>query len=145
LIFPDIKELMEKMDSRYTLVVAAAKRARQLTDGAVKMTRARADKPVTIAIHEIAEGKIRFSREHGEKSDSGGGRAVGDGAAGGVKGTAVWLPESAEADVFEEGEAAEDETGLYAADEEEEYAEDEPEAGEAPAEEDTGAGGGYGD
>jgi DNA-directed RNA polymerase subunit omega len=35
---------MEKVDSRYTLVVAAAKRARQLADGANKLTKCSSEK-----------------------------------------------------------------------------------------------------
>jgi len=38
MIEPSINSLLEKVDSRYTLVVATAKRARQLTDGANKLT-----------------------------------------------------------------------------------------------------------
>ncbi|WP_422784909.1 DNA-directed RNA polymerase subunit omega [Ruminiclostridium josui] len=52
----------EKVDSRYTLAVEAAKRARQLVDGATKMTKFNSDKEVTIAIHEIAEDKITYVR-----------------------------------------------------------------------------------
>jgi len=63
LISPDIKDLMRNMDSRYTLVVTAAKRARQLTGGAEPLTRFRSDKPVTLAIHEIAEGKVDYFRD----------------------------------------------------------------------------------
>ena len=63
MISPDIKDLMRNMDSRYTLVVTAAKRARQLTDGAEPLTRYRSDKPVTLAIHEIAEGKVDYFRD----------------------------------------------------------------------------------
>jgi len=63
LISPDIKDLMRNMDSRYTLVVTAAKRARQLTAGAEPLTRFRSDKPVTLAIHEIAEGKVDYFRD----------------------------------------------------------------------------------
>ena len=63
MISPDIKDLMRNMDSRYTLVVAAAKRARQLTAGAEPLTRFRSDKPVTLAIHEIAEGKVDYYRD----------------------------------------------------------------------------------
>jgi DNA-directed RNA polymerase subunit omega len=63
MILPDINDLLNKVDSRYTLVVATAKRARQLVDGASKITRFNSDKAVTIAIHEIAEGKIRYTRE----------------------------------------------------------------------------------
>jgi len=51
------------MDSRYTLVVTVAKRARQLTGGAEPLTRFQSDKPVTLAIHEIAEGKVEYYRD----------------------------------------------------------------------------------
>lgn len=62
MIFPSINTLMEKVDSRYTLVCIAAKRARQLTEGAQKMTRCSSDKAVTIAINEIYENKITYVR-----------------------------------------------------------------------------------
>ena len=62
MISPDIKDLMRNMDSRYTLVVTVAKRARQLTGGAEPLTRFQSDKPVTLAIHEIAEGKVDYYR-----------------------------------------------------------------------------------
>ena len=63
MISPDIQDLMRNMDSRYTLVVTVAKRARQLTGGAPPLTSYRSDKPVTLAIHEIAEGKVEFFRD----------------------------------------------------------------------------------
>lgn len=62
MIYPTLKELLEKVDSKYTLVVAVAKRARQIVDGQPKLTRATSNKPVTIAVHEIAEGKIGYER-----------------------------------------------------------------------------------
>ncbi len=62
MIYPSINELMKKVDSRYTLVVEAAKRARQLVDGAGKLTKVNSDKEVTIAIHEISEDKITYVR-----------------------------------------------------------------------------------
>lgn len=62
MIFPSINSLMEKVDSRYTLVVAAAKRARQLAEGAPKLTRCSSEKPVTVAINEISENKIVYVR-----------------------------------------------------------------------------------
>ena len=67
MISPDIKDLMRNMDSRYTLVVTAAKRARQLTDGAEPLTRFRSDKTVTLAVHEIAEGKVDYFRDAGAR------------------------------------------------------------------------------
>lgn len=62
MIYPSINELMKKSDSRYTLVVEASKRARQLVDGALKLSKVNSDKEVTIAINEIAEGKITYVR-----------------------------------------------------------------------------------
>lgn len=62
MIEPSIGSLMEKVDSRYTLVVAAAKRARQLSEGAHKLTKCNSEKPVTVAIHEISENKVTYVR-----------------------------------------------------------------------------------
>ncbi len=46
--------------SRYAIVIAAAKRARELVDHAEPMVRtARVDKPVSIAVQELYEGKIK--------------------------------------------------------------------------------------
>jgi len=62
MIEPSINKLMEKVDSKYTLVVAVAKRARQLTDGSEKLTHINSDKPVTVATNELCEGKITYMR-----------------------------------------------------------------------------------
>lgn len=62
MIEPSINSLLKKVDSRYTLVVATAKRARQLAEGAHKLTKCNSDKPVTIAINEINESKITYVR-----------------------------------------------------------------------------------
>ncbi len=53
MLYPEIAKLMEGFDSRYSLVVATAKRARQLVCDASN------DKTVSRAIKEIADGKIR--------------------------------------------------------------------------------------
>jgi DNA-directed RNA polymerase subunit omega len=62
MINPSIQTLLTKVDSRYTLVVVTAKRARQLVDGAPKLTKCNSDKPVTVAINEIAENDITYVR-----------------------------------------------------------------------------------
>ena len=62
MIDPSINSLLNKVDSRYTLVVIAAKRARQLADGAHKLTKYISDKSVTTAINEVEEGKITYVR-----------------------------------------------------------------------------------
>ena len=65
--YTDLLEILkDKVDddtllSRYTIVIAAAKRARQLVDHAAPMTdHIPVDKPVSIAVTELAEGKIRI-------------------------------------------------------------------------------------
>lgn len=60
MIYPTLKELLEKVESKYTLVVAVSKRARQIVDGQPKLTKTVSNKSVTIAINEIAEGKITY-------------------------------------------------------------------------------------
>ena len=62
MIYPSINDLMKNADSRYTLVVETAKRARQLVDGSQKLSKVNSEKEVTIAINEIAEGKITYVR-----------------------------------------------------------------------------------
>jgi len=59
---PSINKLLQKVDSRYTLVVATAKRAREIIDGSEKLTKVASNKPVTVATHEIAEDKIKYKR-----------------------------------------------------------------------------------
>ena len=62
MLYPSINEIRKKADSRYTIVVLAAKRARDITRGVQKLTEADADKPVSIAANEIAEDLITYSR-----------------------------------------------------------------------------------
>ncbi|WP_298704731.1 DNA-directed RNA polymerase subunit omega [uncultured Veillonella sp.] len=63
MVKPLLKELEPFVDSKYTLVTLAAKRARELTDGdAPLVSGLDTDKPVSVALHEIAENKIGFAR-----------------------------------------------------------------------------------
>ncbi len=62
MIYPTLKTLLERIDSKYTLVVAVSKRARQLVDGEPKLVKVSSTKPVTIAVHEIADCKITYER-----------------------------------------------------------------------------------
>lgn len=63
---PSLDDLMEKVDSRYTLVVISAKRARQVTEIDMQQdqeTESRmSGKPVSAALHEVARGKITYRR-----------------------------------------------------------------------------------
>ncbi|NLY29710.1 MAG: DNA-directed RNA polymerase subunit omega [Firmicutes bacterium] len=61
---PPIEQLLDRVESRYTLVVATAKRARQVLDGSLQLVEdVGSTKPVTIALWEIGEGKIVPFRE----------------------------------------------------------------------------------
>jgi DNA-directed RNA polymerase subunit omega len=53
-------KLDKRVTSRYTVVLAAAKRARQLTEGANPLTYAPTDRAVSIAVKEMQEGKLRI-------------------------------------------------------------------------------------
>jgi len=53
-----LEEIADRVGSRYSIVVAAAKRARQLKEGAVPLVRCGSNNPLTIALHEIAAGKV---------------------------------------------------------------------------------------
>jgi len=52
-----------KITSRYTIVLAVAKRARQIIDGADPLTYAPTDRAVSIAVKEMGEGKIKINVE----------------------------------------------------------------------------------
>ena len=76
MIEPNIETLVEQADSKYTLVLLAAKRSRQInsyftqlgegvaeyTPPQVPLRADRALKPLSIALQEIAEGKVTFER-----------------------------------------------------------------------------------
>lgn len=59
---PSLERMMRTVDSKYTLVVAAAKRARMITEGFSPLVTVKSSKPVTIALQEIAERKIKYER-----------------------------------------------------------------------------------
>ncbi len=59
MISPSITELMQKTDCRYTLVVAVAKRARQLGDQPEYLN-SLGKKPVAVAVEELMAGDITF-------------------------------------------------------------------------------------
>lgn len=59
---PSLDQLMTKVDSRYTLVVAAAKRARILTEDEIKTNQPLRIKPVTLALEEIVDEYVKYRR-----------------------------------------------------------------------------------
>ena len=58
MVKPTVMELLKHANNRYVLVIATAKRARQIASGATIMTKVDEASPVTLATNEIAEGKV---------------------------------------------------------------------------------------
>jgi len=57
MLYPPVPELLEHVEGRYLLVNAIAKRARQISVEAEENSVSLMEKPVTLAIHEIYDGK----------------------------------------------------------------------------------------
>lgn len=74
MIEPKIDQLLGHVDSRYTLVILAAKRAREINSYYSQLGEGRGEfipplvespigtKPLAIALQEIADGKVAFER-----------------------------------------------------------------------------------
>lgn len=58
--FP-IEELVDRCGSRFAVVVAAAKRAKQIKEGAPPLVSLPTRNPLTIALHEIAAGLVEIT------------------------------------------------------------------------------------
>ena len=56
--YPAMKDLLDHVPSRYQLVNVVAQRARRIADTAEENGISLEEKPVTLAIHDVAEGKI---------------------------------------------------------------------------------------
>ena len=61
MLYPPIANLLDKVDGRYLLVNVVAKRARQIALEANEFGEELPEKPVTMAIQEVADGKLSAS------------------------------------------------------------------------------------
>ena len=61
MLYPPMSELAAKAGSRYLLVNVVAQRARQIAAEAQELDEELPDKPVTMAIREVADGKLTAS------------------------------------------------------------------------------------
>ncbi len=70
---PKIDDLLENTDSRFTLAIAAAKRARQINNyyrhlgeglgqEVAPQVQSASNKPLTVALEEIAQDKLEYER-----------------------------------------------------------------------------------
>ena len=58
MLYPAMNELLEQIPSRYKLVNVVAARARKIANEAERDEMRLKDKPVSIAIQEIAQGQV---------------------------------------------------------------------------------------
>lgn len=65
MINPSVVELVKKTDDRYSLVIVASKRAREIIDGSETYSEIDSKKPLTTAINEVNEGYVTFERPEG--------------------------------------------------------------------------------
>lgn len=61
MLYPPMSDLLKNIPSRYLLVNVVARRARQIASDAEAEGISLEDKPVTMAIHEVADGKLMAS------------------------------------------------------------------------------------
>jgi DNA-directed RNA polymerase subunit omega len=61
-----------RITSRYTIVIATSKRARELIDGKEAVTEISTNKPVSIAVKELGENKLKITSlyENGTKASN---------------------------------------------------------------------------
>ena len=76
--YNDIMEVVNKnseegedpvIKSRYSVVIAAAKRARQIIDGAPELVNEPDKKPLSVAVDELYQDKVKILGEGGEEDD----------------------------------------------------------------------------
>ena len=58
MLYPPVADLLKNVDSRYLLVNVVAHRARQIAVEAEAFQEELPEKPVTLAIWEVADGKL---------------------------------------------------------------------------------------
>ena len=61
MVKPTVAELLTKASNRYELVIATARRARQIASGEKTLTDVKEESAVTLAANEIAEGKVSIT------------------------------------------------------------------------------------
>ena len=58
MLYPPVADLLKNVDSRYLLVNVVAQRARKIAADAEELEQELPEKPVTLAIREVADGKL---------------------------------------------------------------------------------------
>ena len=60
MVKPRVTELLKIVVNRFELVIAVAKRARQISGGSTVLTKKDDESCVTLAADELAEGKVKI-------------------------------------------------------------------------------------
>lgn len=60
MVKPTVTELLTKAENRFRLVIATAKRARQISSGSEVLTKSNDVSAVSLAADEISEGKVKI-------------------------------------------------------------------------------------
>ena len=68
MLYPPVADLLKNMESRYLLVNVVAHRARQIAAEAEAFQEELPEKPVTLAIREVADGKLSGSVKEAYKN-----------------------------------------------------------------------------
>jgi len=58
MLYPPVADLLKNVQSRYLLVNVVAQRARKIAATAEELQEELPEKPVTLAIREVADGKL---------------------------------------------------------------------------------------
>ena len=69
MLYPAMSKLNSYIPNRYMLVNVVARRARQIAEEAEASSNHLDEKPVTLAIHEVADGKISQTAREAEDQE----------------------------------------------------------------------------
>lgn len=67
IVDPNVLELLNHTENRYTLVVEASKRAREIVSGSIPAVNSEGMKPLKIAVEEINRGLLSYERPENEE------------------------------------------------------------------------------
>ena len=68
MLYPPVADLLKDVQSRYLLVNVVAQRARQIATEAEEFNEELPEKPVTLAIREVADGKLTAGLKEEDKN-----------------------------------------------------------------------------
>jgi len=67
IVDPSVLDLLKRADSRYTLVVEASRRGREIVSGSQPLIDSTGMKPLKVAVEEINRGLLTYTRPKEEE------------------------------------------------------------------------------